>query len=326
VILVLWSVCFLSVVAVVIGYGVRQKISLVKRLDELSSLRLIADAGVKKAVSELKNNRDELKYDLNSPVSNNESIFGNIRVGDGICRVSYEYKDEISGEKQVRYGVLDEESKININTADRATLERLFREAVGFDEMESQSLAASIIDWRDEDSELSVPLGSAEDSYYRNLSHPYEAKDAPFEVIDELLPVRGMSSALLDKIKDYVTVYGDGMVNVNTAPRVVLIAAGLTPDMAVKVINFRYGPDGKIGTKDDGLFMSQESIVPAMSQRYNMGVSEIDALSAVVQQRFGVLSGNFAVCSAASFKNSKKVLRVNSIVGSDFKILYWREY
>ncbi|MCX5667403.1 MAG: type II secretion system protein GspK, partial [Candidatus Omnitrophica bacterium] len=276
VILVLWSVCFLSVVAVVIGYGVRQKISLVKRLDELSNLRLIADAGVKKAVSELKINRDELKYSLNSPVSNNEGIFGNIRVGDGVCSVSYEYTDEISGERQVRYGVLDEESKININTADRATLERLFREAVGFDEMESQSLAASIIDWRDEDSELSVPLGSAEDYYYRNLPHPYEAKDAPFEALDELLPVRGMSPVLLDKIKDYVTVYGDGMVNVNTASRVVLIAAGLTPLMADKIINFRYGSDGKIGTQDDGIFVSQGSIAATLSQRYNMSVSEID--------------------------------------------------
>ncbi|MCX5666935.1 MAG: type II secretion system protein GspK, partial [Candidatus Omnitrophica bacterium] len=201
-----------------------------------------------------------------------------------------------------------------------------FREAVGFDEMESQSLAASIIDWRDEDSELSVPLGSAEDSYYRNLPHPYEAKDAPFEVLDELLPVNGMSASLLDKIKDYVTIYGNGMVNVNTASRVVLIASGLTPLMADKVINFRYGPDGKIGTPDDGIFMSQGSIVPVLSQCYNMGASEIDSLSAVVLQHLGVQSGNFIVNSAANFKNSKKVLRVASIVSSDFKILYWREY
>jgi type II secretory pathway component PulK len=326
VVIVLWSVCFLSVLAVIIGYGVRQKISLVRRLDESSNLRLIADCGVRKAISELKVNRDELFYSLNSPVSNNESAFRDIRVGDGAYTVSYEYTDEASGEKQTRYGVIDEESKININTADLAVLVRLFREAAGYDEMESQSLAASIIDWRDEDSELSVPLGSAEDSYYRNLHDPYEAKDALFETIDELLPVKGMSPGLLDKIKDYVTIYGDGIVNANTASRAVLIAAGLTPDMANKIIKFRYGPDGKIGTQDDGVFIAQASIVPILSQLYNMSVSEIDTLTAIVQQRFGVQSSNFIVHSAASFKNSKKVLNVISVVDSSSKVLYWREY
>jgi len=48
------------------------------------------------------------------------------------------------------------------------------------DDIEAQSLAASIVDFIDEDSNLSVPLGSTEDSYYHNLKEPYECKDDKF--------------------------------------------------------------------------------------------------------------------------------------------------
>ena len=96
-------------------------------------------------------------------------------------------------------------------------IERLFRIGLGMDDMRA-GVAASIKDWRDKDSELSIPVGSAEDFLYRGLKYPYEAKDEDLESLDELL-VNGMTKDIFERIKDYVTVWGSGMVNINTAGR-----------------------------------------------------------------------------------------------------------
>ena len=42
------------------------------------------------------------------------------------------------------------------------------------------------------------------------------------ESLDELLLVNGMTKDIFERIKDYVTVWGSGMVNINTAGREVL--------------------------------------------------------------------------------------------------------
>jgi hypothetical protein len=56
-------------------------------------------------------------------------------------------------------------------------------------------LAASIIDWRDEDSEISP--GGAEDEYYLLLSQPYNCKNSPLETVDEILLIKGASKEIL---------------------------------------------------------------------------------------------------------------------------------
>jgi type II secretory pathway component PulK len=56
-------------------------------------------------------------------------------------------------------------------------------------------LAASIVDWRDADDE--VTSGGAESEYYLLLADPYYCKNAPFETLDELLLVKGATRDLL---------------------------------------------------------------------------------------------------------------------------------
>ncbi len=74
------------------------------------------------------------------------------------------------------FGLIDEASKLNLNTATRAMLELL----PGM----TTELAGSIIDWRDTDSE--VTDSGAEDDTYARLNPPYHCKNAPFESIEEL--------------------------------------------------------------------------------------------------------------------------------------------
>ena len=326
----LWALCLLTSFAISLSYGVRQKILLVQRLEERAKLRLIAEAGVKRAIAELKDEvkadeQQEKTYDsLTDGWSNNIGAFEDIKAGDGRFSVYSTYIDEESGVKVTQYGLVDEERKVNLNEANQTVLENLFRIVLGFDEVAAQELAASIIDWRDSDSELSIPVGSAEDSYYRSLKRPYEAKDAKFELLDEILLVKGVTPAVFDKLGDYVTIYGDGGININTTSKEVLLSLGLELNTVDKIISFRRGKDGIIGTIDDNAFRERSSIVPDLSQYTDLTDGEVAELSRIVN-RLSTKSNNFIVRSLAKLDNRKNTSEVLSVVNKAGDILYWRE-
>jgi general secretion pathway protein K len=80
-----------------------------------------------------------------------------------------------------------------------------------------------VIDWIDTDDLVtSLPfikyenLG-AESDYYRDLDKPYRCGNKPMDVIEELLLIKGMTADNFRRLRDYVTVYGDGKVNINCA-------------------------------------------------------------------------------------------------------------
>ncbi len=85
------------------------------------------------------------------------------------------------------YGLVPENCKLNLNTATVEMLQML----PGM----TTELAASIIDWRDEDDEITE--GGAESEYYLLESNPYSAKNMPFERVDELLLVKEVTSEVL---------------------------------------------------------------------------------------------------------------------------------
>jgi DNA uptake protein ComE-like DNA-binding protein len=85
------------------------------------------------------------------------------------------------------FGVEDEGAKLNINTAPATTLLML----PGM----TPEVADAIVDWRDQDDTPS-PYG-AENEYYGSLQPPYRAKNAPFDTVEELLLVKGVTPELL---------------------------------------------------------------------------------------------------------------------------------
>ena len=326
-IIALWSLCLLATFAVYLGAGVRQKITLVKRLDERDKLHFIGEAGIKRAIVELRKEKEEEKtYDaLSDAWNNNASAFKQIRVGDGRFNIYHNYIDAKTGLTESRYGLIDEERKININKADRVVLERLFKIVLGFDELDAQELAASIVDWRDGDSYLSIPLGSAEDPYYRSLQYSYEAKDAEFEVLDEVLLVKHMTRQIFDILKDYITIYGDGKVNSNTASKEVLLALGLNGHIVDEILAFRCGEDGIISTSDDNVFEAPSDIVPKLSQHSHLSDSDVALLSTVRDGHLITNSNYFMARSEAGFDNRKDTAVITAVINRDGKILYWQE-
>ena len=153
--LTLWALCFLSVLGLHMSLGVRQKMSLVKTLASRDNLYYIADTGIKRAVFELSKDLT-LQDSLIESWSNNPGAFKGIKAGIGQCDVYYEFINT-EGQNEQRFGLVDEERKININKAKLSVIKRLINQVLSYDDTRAQDLAASIVDWRDSDSFLSLP-------------------------------------------------------------------------------------------------------------------------------------------------------------------------
>lgn len=307
-ILALWSICLLATFAVVLSYGVRQKLTLVTRLDDRAKLSFMGDAAAKKAIIDLK-----IMAETTGESSDNSWNLGQSAI-----------KERYIGDGKVQYALIDEARKININLARLSTLQDLFMLLLDFEETDAEKLAASIVDWRDEDSMLSIAFGSAEDRDYINSRLPYEAADNDYTVLDEILLVKGMTPDIFEILRDYLTIYGDGLVNINTAGKEVLQVLGMSEEIVEIVFLFRAGEDGLAGTIDDNTFSKHSSIIPRLSQFYHMSESQVSLMTQVVK-KLRVDSDYFTVKGLNMLKKGKVTSDVNCIIDRTGAILYWHE-
>ncbi|MCY3023881.1 MAG: type II secretion system protein GspK [Planctomycetota bacterium] len=156
------------------------------RVEALASGNLVVSAQTDALVAgaaqyvanRLANNQDRTMLD-------SEILAEAVPLGDGYFWILRPNPDD---ERQYAFGVVDESSKLNINSADLDALLRL--------PAMTPELAASIVDWRDPDSVVGDG-GGAESEYYLLQPQPYYCKNAPFETLDELLLVKGAARELL---------------------------------------------------------------------------------------------------------------------------------
>ena len=329
-ILALWALSFLAVFAVYLGMGVRQKMLFIQHIEKNEKLRQLAESGVQKAIAVLNDDlmRNSYFYTTFGKMSrhNNFEDFTEIRLEDGFCEVSYLYAGEEYGTTRKVPGFIDEESRINVNTAEMASLKLLIQIVLRWNEEDAQDLASALVDWRGYHTrELK---GFYSDSYYDNLLYPYQRKKDAFEVIDELLLVRGMNDSLLERLLPFITIYGDGAVNINTASAPVLLSLGLPEQLVDKILAFRRGPDGEEATGDDIVFLEDQDLIALLEGGgARFSAQEIQRIRAMVeQQKIKTNSRYYFIQSEARlprYENGKKVACVFDAAKS--KIIYWRE-
>ncbi len=325
-IIALWTLLLLTTLTVHLSAGIRQKFIFVNRIEELNRLHFIAEAGVKKAIIEVIKDPEKGYTSLKDNWNNNPGAFKDIKVNNGEFSIYYNYIDELSGMTEIRYGLVDEERKININYIDQGALKRLFKTVLNFGDIEAQELAASIVDWRDNDSLLSIPLGSAEDSYYRSRRYAYEAKDAPFDILDEVVLVKDMNMETFGRLKNYITTYGSGKININTASKEVLLSLGLNKVLVDKILFFRRGKDNMSFTQDDKIFKTTSEIAPKLSQFSPLSDSEVAQLSGIIDRYFTTDSTRFMIKSLARLDTSDDVTEIMAVTDRSGKVVYWREF
>lgn len=317
-----WAITVLTVFAVYLGGIVGQKLLWMKRMDGRRQLELIAESGVLRAMAQLRaDDKTPASDSFRDGWANNEEIFKDVAVGAGHFDVIQTGSDE----QTVRYGLGDEESKICINTVGVDVLARMFEQA-GLDDHEADALAYAVADWRDNDSLFQHPEYGAEDSEYGDLEVPYESKDAPFAVPEELLLVKGMTRDVFNKIKDIITVYSDGKVNINTVSGRVLSAHGLSAHLVEIVIEYRKGLDRLEGTEDDRYFDQPENVAAKISQVYDLGPGDVSELTTFMNTlNAGVVSQMFCARSVARLDRGGQEMEIRAVFDRRNKIFYWRE-
>lgn len=326
-ILALWSLSLLTAFTVSLGYGVRQKAALFERLDSLNFLYPAAYSGVEAArglvkVDDATPNTDGLMDDW----ATNKSLFEKIGLGDrGYCTVSYAEK-KVGFDKSVTiYGLSDEQSKININTSDVATLTRVLQIGGELGKETAEEIAYCIIDWRDTDSALEHPNYGAESDYYEHLSAPYSAKNAPFESLDELLLVKGINREIFDKIKQFITPFGTGAVNINTASKEVLLALGLEDRTAQKIISYREGKDKEERTADDQYFIDPAMIGASLDRASSLDHAEVTVLNNLISGgQLDTKSSHFMVLSKGVLNKNGATVQMEAVIDRKGNVYYLR--
>ena len=263
---VLLIIAVLVAIIVEFNYESRVKLHLSDNFRYSSKALNYAEAGLAIAMATLKQN-DNILYDERfSPL-----FLGKVQipVESGYCTIF------VNGES----------GKININALKtsngqivRQRVDQMLKliDLLNYQYQEqspiSYSLIPAIIDWVDYDDEVTLlPFikrenEGAEGKYYKDLIDPYSCKNAPFDTLDELLLVKGMTTEIfygragneskniepVDGIQQLLTIHGDGKININEASPMVIqslsdeMSFGLMQNIIEQRNIKRYGSVGQL--------------------------------------------------------------------------------
>ena len=191
---------------------------------------------------------------------------------------------DLSGKIQINR-LIDDKGKYN--EAQKKLLTRfLSLEQFRLDPESVGNLIDAIKDWLDPDND--VTRFGAENGYYQSLENPYRCKNGPVDTLGQMLLIKGITRTLFfgnehgPGISDYLTVHGDGKININTADPLVLSA--LSDDIDAEMVQdmMAYRLDEKSDLKDPAWYrkvsgMGHVTIEPALIKT-SSAYFEIDSI------------------------------------------------
>ena len=215
-VLVLWVVTLLSVIAGNFAFSMRGEAQIARNLLSTAQAQALADGGIQRAWYELMKPPAEVNRWVGDGTAHDQRVEG------GLLQIS----------------IQDESGKINLNTAPEALLMGLFR-SVGVEQEPAVALVDSVQDWRDADKLRR--LHGAEEAEYMAAGKSYAPSNAPFETVDELQRVLGMTPELFRLVEPALTVYSKQPgINTAVAQRPALLAIpGVNPEMVDQFLALR---------------------------------------------------------------------------------------
>lgn len=138
--------------------------------------------------------------------------------------------------------IQDETGRIDLNQADEPLLSGLFR-SVGLSAVSVSGLVDKVLDWRN--TKPTRRLNGATDADYRAAGRDSVPRNGPFQSIDELKLVLGVTPELFKQIEPAITVYsGRPFINPQVAPPQALRALpGMSADVVATQIAARMQAD-----------------------------------------------------------------------------------
>jgi len=123
----------------------------------------------------------------------------------------------------IRIKIQSESGKIDINKANEKLLTGMMAQT-NADITQQQSIVNAILDWRDSDD--LIRIDGAEKATYEAADLPYHPRNKPFQTIEELRLVFGVTTEIFGQLKTMVTIYSkQPTIDLKTAEKKVLLAA-----------------------------------------------------------------------------------------------------
>lgn len=222
-ILSLWTLMFLSALALAVGAHVSAGIRMASDLQDETVAAAAARGAMERSL-------DILMSDTNTwdsfdeawaggsggpedswPGPGRGSVTGLRRAGDGASITNG--------------GLVDEESRVNLNRADEPLLAALFLVAGGLGRQDADALARRTVEWRTAETRHDGLTADSGGAYDRGSGKVY-AGGAPFSCVEEWRLVKGVDDRVYAACAPHLTVWGNGKLNVNTAGETVWVTLG----------------------------------------------------------------------------------------------------
>jgi general secretion pathway protein K len=247
--LVLWTLVLIAFLVMQLSSGGRSELGIATNLEANAVAAAAADGGIAAAIFNLTAPQSQQRWPVGGPV--HQLTIGNCRV---LVRVE------------------NEAARINPNLASPALIAALLR-VLGSDPDSAARIAAAISDWVGTSPTPKTP--EALRAQYQAAGRDYVPPGAPFESIDELSRVVGVTPALYAALVPHLTLYGPADPDPNGADPVVAAAlaqsrqsvptaAPVPPDtMTLRVLAQAYGLGNARASRDAILRLS-----PSLPQGY----------------------------------------------------------
>jgi len=177
----LWSLTLLGAISISIAFTGNIAYRLAKNSFHVAYDNALADAAVNRAVLALLDPRTDIRRLTNAA----------------------DQKFDFGG-ASIHVRIQDELGKIDLNQTDGSTLVKLLQSA-GIDPAAAESLVDKVLDWRDASSLKRVNGAKADE--YRAAGYDYLPRNGPFQSVDELTLVMGMTRDLYQRMEPALTVY-----------------------------------------------------------------------------------------------------------------------
>jgi general secretion pathway protein K len=196
------------------------------------------------------------------------------------------------GGTSMRVAIQDELGRIDLNQADQGLLTGLLRSA-GLSATDAADLADKVLDWRDPNP--ARRLNGAKEREYRTAGLPYGPRNGPFQSVDELQLVIGMSKELYARLEPALTVHsGRPLFDPQVAPRQALIALpGMSAEALAAAIAARNSGGLRAGTLDPSIPLGGRAFTVRSEISSSHGVDVHEAVIRLTdrpEQPFWVLS------------------------------------
>ncbi len=254
-IMVLWVLMLLSVIVAEFCRTMNTQVTITANFKESTESYYIALAGINSVIY-------DMIYQTVAPPPADATEIDGADTGEasGFWRINTRIPPMDYAGGTVTAWIDNESGRININLADRNLLMLMLSEFDLADE-EKEIIVDSIMDWRDSDDLRR--LHGAENEYYQSLPRPYSAKNGPFDTVEELLLVRGVTPEIYyEGIDRMITAFPKvapedasdrrnaktkddfNRLNINAVPPAMWAAMpGITEDMAAQITEFRREKD-----------------------------------------------------------------------------------